>query len=57
MRRFTGLAIAATLVAFAAQDAQAGDHLGKVPWQTPEQGFQQARLTGKPVMLAFSADW
>ncbi len=57
MRHFTGLAIAAALVAFTAQDAQAGDHLGKVPWQTPEQGFQKARMTGKPVMLAFSADW
>ena len=57
MRQITGLVIAATLVGFAAQNTQAGDHLGKVPWQNPEQGFKQARLTGKPMMLAFSADW
>lgn len=33
------------------------DHVGDVDWLDPEEGFEKARQTGRPVMLYFSADW
>ena len=56
MRRFLTLALAAGLTLAIAPEVRA-DHKGKVPWLEPTQGFQQARMTGKPIMLYFSADW
>ena len=56
MRQLLSLALTAGIVAFAAPEALA-DHKGKVPWLEPTEGFQQARMTGKPIMLFFTADW
>ena len=53
------LAFATTLslLLFAAPDAMA-DHKGKLPWVMDyEQGLNEARMTGKPIMLFFTADW
>ena len=56
MRPFV-FAAAASLVLAAAPVALA-DHKGKIPWvEGYEQGIQKARMTGKPTMLFFTADW
>ena len=47
----------AVSLATAAPALAGGDHAGKIPWVTPEEGFQQAKMSGKPILLFFSADW
>ena len=52
---WVGVAVAA--VALAAAPSARADHSGKVPWRKPDAGFQEAKLSGKPIMIAFSAEW
>lgn len=55
--RLAAFAVAFSLVAVAAPEARA-DHKGKIPWvEDVEAGFKQAKATGKPIMLFFTADW
>jgi hypothetical protein len=56
MRKFGIMALIAAAALFTAPAAFA-DHKGKVPWLTPEQGMAQAKKSGKPMMLFFSASW
>jgi len=54
---WTAAAVAVALGAGAPAFAD-GAHEGKIPWvKPPEEGFRQARLSGKPILLFFSADW
>lgn len=51
-------AAAAAAVLIGGAPAALADHKGKIAWvEDPAQGLEQARLTGKPAMLFFSADW
>ncbi len=51
-------AAAAVTVALATPAFASGDHEGKIPWvKEPATGFQQAQLSGKPILLFFSASW
>jgi hypothetical protein len=51
-------AAAAVAVALAAPAYASGDHEGKIPWiKEPAEGFQQAKLSGKPILLYFTASW
>lgn len=50
-------AAAVTVATVFCAEAQAG-HGGKVEFtQEIEAGFQQARRTGKPIMIYFTAEW
>jgi hypothetical protein len=54
MRRL--ILTAAAVVALAAPAA--ADHKGKISWvEEPAEGFQQAKLSGKPILLFFTASW
>jgi hypothetical protein len=47
----------AAMVVVGAPQARA-DHRGKITnWQEPDQGFQTARQSGKPIMIFFTAEW
>ncbi len=48
---------AATVAVLAGVTPAMADHVGNVPWVEPEQGFAQARRTGKPILIVFSASW
>jgi len=30
---------------------------GKMPFVTPEKGFSEAKRSGKPIFMYFTADW
>ena len=51
------VAVALALALVTAPEAQA-DHKGKISWvEDVEAGFKQAKASGKPIMLYFTADW
>lgn len=56
MKKFGVLVAVAAVAMFAAPAAHA-DHKGKVSWVTPDNGFAQAKKSGKAMMLFFSASW
>ncbi len=57
-RMFLAAAAASVAVAVAAPAYASGDHEGRIPWvKSPEEGFQQAKLSGKPILLFFTASW
>ena len=55
-RRTAPLMLGLLLPLAIAASAQA-DHVGKIEWQGPQDGFERARQSGRAVMLYFSADW
>lgn len=49
---------AAAAVTVALATPAFADHEGKIPWvKEPATGFQQAQLSGKPILLFFTASW
>jgi hypothetical protein len=55
VKRKTILVVAVGLLAFAAAHAEDG---GKLPWvKDHAKGIEQAKKTGKPAVVYFTADW
>lgn len=52
-----GVMVAVVAAAMFAAPAAHADHKGKISWMNPEKGFAEAKKTGKPMMLFFSASW